>query len=219
MINWFKRRNKRATSYETNEDWTKALSNPAEDGAIQQLRVILIRSLKPALAKYVDRELEQFVEDVAQDALLKVLDNIESFRGDSKFTTWALKIAVREGLTELRRKRYQDISLEDLKHDHNDDEIFSVSIAASDSTSDPEHSAHESILMEKMKYLIDHELTDKQKTAIHALMVQGLPISVVAEFMQTNRNALYKLVHDARLKLKNRLEEEGINPEDMLDQM
>lgn len=219
MINWFKRRNKRAISYETNEDWTKALSNPTEDGAVQHLRTILVRSLKPALAKYVDRELEQFVEDVAQDALLKVLDNIESFRGDSKFTTWAMKIAVREGLTELRRKRYQDISIEDLKQDHSDGEIYSMSMAADDNTSDPERSAHESILMEKMKYMIDHELTDKQKTAINALMVQGLPISVVADLMQTNRNALYKLVHDARLKLKNRLEEEGINSEDMLDKM
>lgn len=219
MINWFKRRNKKAISYQTNEDWTLALSNPPEDSAVQKLREILIQGLKPALAKYVDRELDQFVEDAAQDSLLKILDNIESFRGDSKFTTWAMKIAVREGLTELRRKRYQDISLEDLKHDRSDSEIFSISIATDDNASDPERSAHESILMEKLSYLIEHELTDKQKTAINALMIQELPISVVADQMQTNRNALYKLVHDARLKLKLRLKEEGINPDNMLDQM
>lgn len=214
MINWFKRRKKKDNSYRSNEDWISELKNPPDNHAVQDLRDILIRGLKPALAKYVDRELEQFVEDVAQDGLLKILDNIDTFRGESKFTTWAMKIAVREGLTELRRKRYENISIEDLKPENNDSEIFSMTVA--DNQPEPDRKAHESQLMEKMMTIIDHELTVKQKTAIKALMVQGLPISVVAELMETNRNALYKLVHDARLKLKNRFEAEGIDPDKML---
>lgn len=217
MLNWFKRRRQKASSYETNEDWVKGLSSPVDNDAVQKLRTILIRSLKPALAKYVDRELDQFVEDVAQDALLKILDHVHTFRGDSKFTTWAIKIAVREGLTELRRKRYDDISIEDLKYNDNSSEVFSLEIAGQGP--DPNRMAHEKMLIAKVMNIIKHELTYKQKTAINALMIQGLPISVVSELMQTTRNALYKLVHDARLKLKHRLEEEGINPDEILSNM
>lgn len=217
MFDWFKRRNKGDSSYETNEDWVKALSPPADDKAVVKLRRILIRGLKPALHKYVDRELDQFVEDVAQDALIKILDNIHSFRGESKLTTWAMKIAVREGLTELRLKRYDDISINDLKPNDDSREVFSLSIEGNEPS--PERSAHESQLMEKIMKMINEELTDKQKKAIKAIMIEDLPISVVANQMDTNRNALYKLVHDARLKLKNRFELEGINPEEMLNEL
>jgi len=217
MFNWFKRRRNEDTSYETNEDWVKALSAPVDEKAVGLLRKKLIRGLKPALYKYVDRELDQFVEDVAQDALIKILDNIHSFRGESKLTTWAMKIAVREGLTELRLKKYDDISIEDLKPDDDSREVFSLSVASSEPS--PERSVHESQLMEKMMKIMNEELTEKQKKAIDALMIEGLPISVVAKQMDTNRNALYKLVHDARLKLKNRFELEGINPEHMLNDL
>jgi RNA polymerase sigma-70 factor (ECF subfamily) len=217
MLNWFKRRNKDKPSYETNEEWVEALKPPVDERAVKLLRRQLIRGLKPALHKYVDRELDQFVEDVAQDALLKVLDNIDSFRGDSKLLTWAMKIAVREGLTELRLKRYDDISMEDLKPDDNSREVFSLSVASSDIS--PDRSLHESQLVDKVMTIINEELTDKQKRAINALMIQGLPIPVVVKQMNTNRNALYKLVHDARLKIKNRLELDGIDPDEMLDKL
>lgn len=217
MINWFKRRRKETASYETNEEWIEALKPPPDEQAVKQLRQQLIRGLKPALHKYVDRELDQFVEDVAQDALLKVLDNIHSFRGESKLTTWAMKIAVREGLTELRLKRYNDISIEDLKPNDDSREVFSLTVASGDTS--PDRSLHESELVDKVMKIINTELTDKQKQAINALMIQGLPVPVVAKQMDTNRNALYKLVHDARLKIKNKLELEGINPDQMLDNL
>lgn len=217
MLNWLKRRFKGEPSYETNEEWIEALTPPADNRAVKLLREQLIRGLKPALNKYVDRELDQFVEDVAQDALLKVLDNIDSFRGESKLTTWAMKIAVREGLTELRLKRYDDISIEDLKPEDNSREVFSLSVASKDTS--PDRSLHESQLVDKVMQIINEELTDKQKQAINALMIQGLPVPVVAKQMDTNRNALYKLVHDARLKIKTKLEIEGIDPDEMLDKL
>lgn len=217
MLNWFKKRRKKNPSYETNEEWIEALQPPVDDEAVRQLRQQLIQGLKPALHKYVDRELDQFVEDVAQDALLKVLDNIDSFRGESKLTTWAMKIAVREGLTELRLKRYDDISIDDLKPDADSREVFSLSVASDDTS--PDRSLHESELVDKVMTIINEELTDKQKQAINALMVQGLPVPVVVKQMDTNRNALYKLVYDARSKIKNKLELEGIDPDEMLDKL
>jgi RNA polymerase sigma-70 factor (ECF subfamily) len=60
------------------------------------------------------------------------------------------------------------------------------------------------------------ELTDKQRQAMMAVSVKGMPIEEVARRMGTNRNALYKLMHDGRLRLKNRLAREGLTPEDVL---
>lgn len=209
-------RNKK-TSYDTNEKWVEALSPPVDEHAVEVLRKKLIQGLKPTLHKYVDRELNQFVEDIAQDALLKVLDNIDSFRGESKLLTWAMKIAVREGLTELRLKRYDDISIEDLKPDNESREVFSLSVA-SDNTA-PDQSLYESQLIDKVMQIINEELTDKQKQVINALMIQGLPVPVVVKQLDTNRNALYKLVYDARLKIKNKMELEGIDPGKMLKEL
>lgn len=219
MLDWFKRRQKEEISYETNEDWVKALSQPVDENAVDKLRKKLIRGLKPALHKYVDRELDQFVEDVAQDALLKILDNIDSFRGDSKLITWAMKIAVREGLTELRRKKYDDSSIEDFKYpnDEGRNELSSLTFAAN--LPEPDEATHEQLILQKVLKIINEDLTDKQKQAINALMIQGLSVSVVADQMDTNRNALYKLVHDARLKIKNKLEVEGIETDQLFDKM
>lgn len=219
MINWFKRRFKRDVSYDTNEEWIQALSEPVDENAVDQLRKKLIRGLKPALHKYVDRELDQFVEDVAQDALLKILDNIDSFRGDSKLITWAMKIAVREGLTELRRKKYDDSYIEDFKHPNDEGRNEFSSITFATDLPDPDEATHEQLVLQKVLNIINNDLTDKQKQAIKALMIQGLSVTVVAEKMNTNRNALYKLVHDARLKIKDQLELEGIDPKQIFNKM
>jgi len=219
MLNWFKKR-KNSGKTLSNDDWVEQLTPPPEDQAVAKLRIILIRGLKPALYKYVDRELDQFVEDTVQDALLKILDKVHTFRGESKFTTWAMKVAVREGLSELRRKKYNDISLNDLVANDDEsgrDEINQMSFT--DENPSPERETHERMILQKVQKMIDEELTDKQKTAINALMMHGIPIEVVAEQMGTNRNALYKLVHDARLKMKERLMAEGIDPDEMLNQL
>ncbi|MDX1639594.1 MAG: sigma-70 family RNA polymerase sigma factor [Balneolaceae bacterium] len=227
MLKWFKRKKQEkkkssGKSYYSNEEWVEHLSGTVDNAALQELRSILVRGLKPALSKYVDRELDQFVEDVTQDALLKILDNVDTFRGESKFVTWAMKIAVREGLTELRRKRWDDISIEDLKNPGNQEgeeggEVFSDTFAADEPS--PEHVTSQKLMLEKVHSIIDNILTDKQRRAITLLMIHGLPITVVAEQMDTNRNSLYKLVHDARKKIKNEFEVQGLDPEKILDEI
>jgi len=216
MLDWFKRRGKKEKSYSSNEEWTNALTPPPEERAIEQLRGYLLKGLKSALYKNVDRDLDQFVEDITQDSLLKILENVDSFRGESKFTTWAMKIAIREGYSELRKKRYQDISLEEYSS-YDPDEKDAVEIEEEQAA--PDEITHQSIMVQKIKKIMNEELTDKQRNVIEYLMIEQIPITIVAEKMGSNRNAIYKLVHDARVKLKNRLEIEGINPEEMLNKM
>jgi RNA polymerase sigma-70 factor, ECF subfamily len=83
----------------------------------------------------------------------------------------------------------------------------------------PDQVAHESMMVQKVMKIMKEELSDKQQKVIQHLMIDQIPMTVVADMMHTNRNAIYKLVHDARLKLKKRLELEGIVPEDILQEM
>ena len=71
-------------------------------------------------------------------------------------------------------------------------------------------------VMEMVQKMMEEELTPRQREVMMAVAVQGKPLSVVAEEVGSNRNALYKLMHDARLRLKQRLEREGASPTDLL---
>ena len=71
-------------------------------------------------------------------------------------------------------------------------------------------------MIEHLQSVISEELTDKQREVLVATRIHGMPLEEVARRMGTNRNALYKLLHDARKRLKSRLEEEGLSPEDIL---
>ena len=95
------------TSNRTNQQWLEALRGRDHDQALADLRAGLLRALRYALA---DRpEVSQTaLEDFAQEAILRILDNLDSFRGESRFTTWAQKIAGRVALSELRRLRWRD---------------------------------------------------------------------------------------------------------------
>lgn len=220
MLNWLKRRIQKKKSYRTNDEWLRLLVAPADDKALGELRQILVRGLRVSLYSYVDRELDQFVEDVAQDALLRILDKRDTFKGESAFVSWAMKIAIREGLSELRRKKWKDISLEDLSGSSDDGErnedTSHYMVAAS---ANPDQQAHESLILARVMEIINNELSDKQKTALNALMVQGISVTVVAERMGMSRNNLYKLVHDARLKLKKKMLENGMDAEEILKEL
>jgi RNA polymerase sigma-70 factor (ECF subfamily) len=195
----------------TNEEWLSDLRGAGRDQALANLRDFLVRGLGFALSNYpkVDKATR---EDFVQDALLKILDGLDTFRGESKFTTWAQKIAVNVAFTELRRSRWQNISLEDLTPKGTD----FIPDTLIDPSAGPERQAIQGQMLNAVRRLIAEELTDKQRTALVATRVHGMPIAEVARRMGSNRNALYKLLHDARQRLKKRMEAEGLSPQDVL---
>jgi RNA polymerase sigma-70 factor (ECF subfamily) len=196
----------------TNEEWLAALRGPEQAEALADLRAFLVRGLRYALANRSDVD-EQIREDFAQDALLKILNALDTFRGESRFTTWAQKIAVNVAFTELRRRRWQDTSLEAITEGMSLDFVPDMLI---DRSAGPDQQAVQSAFLETLRRLIATELTDKQRQALIAIRIQGMPLEEVASRMGTNRNALYKLLHDARQRLKKKLEEEGLSPQDVL---
>jgi RNA polymerase sigma-70 factor (ECF subfamily) len=202
----------------SNHEWLNALQSPGaeRERALAELRTLLVRGLNYALRGWrrtAGRDFEALAEDFCQEALLRILDNLDSFEGRSRFTTWAHKIAVRVALTELRRKRWQDVSLDKLVAE--DGAAFMMS---SDEAG-PEIEAERTDLLAWMKRIMMEELTEKQRRAIAAIAFGGMPLEEVARRMDTNRNALYKVIHDGRVRLKRRLAREGLNPQDVLDIM
>jgi RNA polymerase sigma-70 factor (ECF subfamily) len=194
----------------TNDQWLADLRGSEKDEALADLRALLVEGLKAALRGGTGAVVESSVEDFAQEALIKVLDNLDSFRGESRFTTWAHRICVRTAFAEMRRSRWRDVSLDEAILQHQ----ISPS-APADPLDDPERAVSQSTIMADFRRFIDEELTNKQRTALLAAL-GGMPLEAVADRMSTNRNALYKLLHDARKRLKRRMEAESLSPQDVL---
>jgi RNA polymerase sigma-70 factor, ECF subfamily len=194
----------------TNEQWLMELQEPDPDAALADLYDLLVRGLGAAIGGYRGG-VEANFGDFAQEALIKITGNLDSFRGESRFTTWAQKIAINVALTELKRRRWRDVSLQDL---------FARCEAADRGPADTqlttEQLALQNTVLQELRRIIDEELTDKQREAVVAVLLEGMPISEVARRMGTNQNALYKLLHDARKKLKRRMEAAGLSPQEVL---
>ena len=198
----------------SNEQWLAELRGPERDRALADLRAVLVRGLRVALRGRVRQGLNEAAEDFAQEALIKIMANLDTFRGESRFTTWAQKIAVMTASTELRRKRWRDVSLQEVLDRYGTDSGESDRLADEQPT--PEELTMRSTMAATVRRLVDEELTDKQREAIVAVMFEGMPQEEAARRMGTNRNALYKLMHDARTRLKKRMEAEGLSAQDVL---
>ncbi len=195
-----------------NEDlWVQRLKSDdsvERDAALAELRELIVRGLNSSLNNhYGSRSFN--AEDVAQDALLKIMNALDTFQGRSRFTTWAFSIATRVGISEYRRRHCRDISLDGITAG----DSLKFEFAEIKSTQVGQAMDQQSILI-KLQELIDSELTEKQRLAIRGLL-EGLPVEEMASRLKSNRNAIYKLVHDARLKLRHGLEKSGIVAEDI----
>ncbi|HEX6270585.1 MAG TPA: RNA polymerase sigma factor [Anaerolineales bacterium] len=202
-----------------NDTWLRDLhaGGAQREAALADLRALLLRALPQGVSRWLspqNPEFESFIEDTAQETLLRTLAGLGTFEGRSQFTTWVYKISVRVALNELRRRRWRDVSLEGLMGDEADDSA-PHQFAASEPG--PEAIVERADILQRIQDIIAEELTERQRAAMHAINMQGVPLGEVARRMGTNRNALYKLLHDARLRLKHRLEREGLPPKELLE--
>ena len=207
-----------------NEQWIGALrdGSGAQTEALQELRARLQRSIffylsqdRSDLSGLAAQELAQMAEDLAQDATLRVMDNLHKFRGESRFTTWATKIAIRLAISDLRRARYKDFSLDQLTADG--DMLPGRAHLTSSPAPTPERAAERDDVLQKIELALREALTERQYQALVAVALKGVPMDVLAQRMGSNRNALYKLIHDARRKLKAHLEEQGMSTDYMMN--
>jgi RNA polymerase sigma-70 factor (ECF subfamily) len=202
----------------TNEQWLTELAEPgpAREAALVDLHQILLSGLRRGLLGQINTNAPEFetqAEDFVQEAALKILDKLDTFAGRSQFTTWAHKIAVSVALTELRRKRWQDKSLDGMLNTEEGD--YTPKFIA-DKAPQPEKAAEQAEMLAHVQRLINEGLTEKQRMAMETAVIQGKSTNEVAEIMDMKPNAVYKLLHDARLRLKKELESEGLSTVDVI---
>lgn len=193
------------------DDWTRDLASEdasLRDDALRDLRDMLLRGLSKSLSKS-GRVDEAFLEDIVQDASLKILAKLSEFEGRSRFRTWAVTIAVRAAVSKIRKRDWQNVSLETVASNAE----FNPQIAVDTSETVVQTNSRLEILS-KLKQLIDSELTEKQWTALTAEL-GGMPLPMIAEKLGSNTNSLYKLLHDARKKLRHGLEAAGYTIDDV----
>ena len=188
----------------SNDEWLRLVadSGPSGDAARAELRAFLVVGLVRVLRRRgVGGDL---CEDLAQDALLRIRERLGRFRGESRFTTWALAVAVRVAFDELRHRRWKDVSLDVMADDGGMPVAFEAVSEAS-----PERALARERVLAALSRVIDGELTPRQKGVLLAEL-EGVPHTVLAARLGMERNALYKLSHDARRRVRARLEAAGV---------
>lgn len=190
------------------DNWVERLRSEGEEknAALEELRTVLVRGLTAAIRARYDNRIQ--ADDIVQDALVKILDKLDTFEGRSKFTTWAMTIATRMAISTMRRRHFKDVSMSALTK-----ESLKFEPSASSETPAEDLDEKDKILI-KLRELIDSSLTPKQRDAVHSLL-NGMPVEVFAEKTGSNRNAVYKLIHDARTKLRRGFEQAGYQAEDI----
>ena len=194
---------------ERSPDWVRDLGGdgPAREAAVAALHDLLLRAARfevarrrQALPQLGGAELDDLAQEAAADAALSVLRRLGDFRGESRFTTWAYKFALLEAGVKVRRRAWQgrELPLEP------------------ESWSQFEHPAPTPEAQAERKQLLQAiqegiaSLSPHQRQVLVALALNGVPIDVLAERLGSNRNALYKSLHDARRNLRAHLEAQGL---------
>ncbi|HEB29354.1 MAG TPA: sigma-70 family RNA polymerase sigma factor [Spirochaetes bacterium] len=198
----------------TNDQWVSELaeSSPKFNLALEDLRFLLLKGLSAGLRKWrgVNKEI---LEDAAQEALVKIISRLDTFRGNCRFTTWALKIGVNTALSELRHRRWSDVSLDELTESKG---MGFMTESMSSRSYSPEKQTIQNMIMDTLKRLMETELTERQRKAMIAVRFHGMPLAEVARQMGSNQNSLYKLLHDARLRLKNAMSKENLSANEVI---
>jgi RNA polymerase sigma-70 factor, ECF subfamily len=191
--------------------WVAALraNGPRHDRAVADLHELLLRAARFEIARrrrsfphLRGDDFDDLAVQSADDALMALLRKIDDYRGDSRFTTWAYKFALLEAAVNVRRRAWQgrEIPLEPETW-----ELFGGAEGSS-----PAAAAEQGELLGELGTAIAERLTPHQREVLVAITLNGVPIDVLSDRLNTTRGALYKTLHDARQKLRTHLVDRGM---------
>ena len=193
--------------------WVEALSGtgPRHEEAVARLHRLLVRAARFELARRrhalgdgSSAEIDDLATQAAADALMAIKRKLGTYRGESRFTTWAYKFALFEAAVKVRKRAWRE---RELPLDEDGWALLADRGAA------PDADAETSELIDALRRAIADELTPHQREVLIAVALNDVPIDVLADRLSTTRGALYKTLHDARAKLRARLAAEGHMPE------
>ncbi len=191
-------------------DWLRRLS--AGDAALRQEaeRELHARLVRIALAEVNRRsgstpvsgpELTDVAHQAAGDAMLAIVAKLAGFRGESRFTTWAYRFVILEVSSKLGRHYWRNppVTLDAGQWERLPDRLGS----------DPARHAESAGLLAKVRRVIDDELTAHQRRVFTAIVVDEIPLDALAAKLGLKRNAIYKVIFDARRKIRAALVANG----------
>ena len=186
--------------------WVRALggTGPEHRAAVERLHALLLRAARFEVARRRPAvgEADDYAMEAANDALVAIMKKLHTYRGDSRFTTWAYKFAVLEAAAKLRKRPWhgREVPLE----------ADGWAQLRDDGRSSPTAQAETSELIHAVRNAIAEVLTPHQRAVLVAITLNDVPIDVLAERRGTTRGALYKTLHDARHKLRAELAKDGL---------
>jgi RNA polymerase sigma-70 factor (ECF subfamily) len=192
------------------QEWHDALVSAGRrrEDAVARLHALLLRAAhfelrrrSAAMSDVPYAELEDLATQAADDAVVSILAKLHTFRGDSRFTTWAYKFVLLETAVRLRRRAWQGREL------RLDDDAWP---AVADRGPTAQRVVEEAELLEAIRLAVRTALTPHQREVFAALALNEVPIDVLAGRLGTTRGALYKTLHDARRRLRVALATEGL---------
>lgn len=189
------------------ETWVSDLAStgPAADAALRRLHATVLRAtrhqvwrLRGMLPGAGPTDLEDLAQQSADDAVIAVLRKLPTWQQRSRFSTWVYKFGILQAGVAVRRQawRHREVHLPD-------------TTVVPDQGASPPALAEAAQLVRAVHDAIDRELTPHQRRVALALIVEEVPIDVLADRLGTSRNALYKTLHDARVRLRAALVESG----------
>ena len=191
--------------------WLRALSSSGSEreDAAERLHALLLRAARFELARRLGHvrpsgdgsQQDDLAVHAANDALVAIMRKLHTYRGDSRFTTWAFKFALVEAAAAVRKHQWRgrEIALD----------ADGWERLLDDRRASPNVQAETFELIGAVRDAIAEVLTDHQRAVLIALALNDVPIDVLAERRATTRGALYKTLHDARRKLRTHLAEDG----------
>src|SRR5215211_5525061 len=187
-------------------DWLRALSGAGSmrEAAAARLHALLLRAARFEVGRLGGArsgEFDDLATQAADDALMAVMRKLHTYRGDSRFTTWAYKFALLEAAVKVRKRVW---------HGHEVPLEADGWAQLADGRSSPDADAESSELIAAVCDGIAETLTPHQRDVLVALTLNDVPVDVLADRLGTTRGALYKTLHDARRKLRARLSEYGL---------
>ncbi|WP_262414213.1 RNA polymerase sigma factor [Actinacidiphila acidipaludis] len=190
--------------------WVAALSDTRGrryEEACERLHAVLLRIARSELrrrgsdTRITGPELDDLAHQAAADALLAITRKLADFRGESRFTTWAYRFVILEVSAKTGRHFWrrptETLGAEDW--DRLPDRLGL----------DPARETQWRDLVRALREAVDEVLTPHQRQVFLAVVVDGVPLDALVTQWNTNRNAVYKTVFDARRKLRAHLVAHG----------
>jgi RNA polymerase sigma-70 factor (ECF subfamily) len=194
---------------ELSAQWLADLQAPGAAGATgrRRLHELLLRAARGEVSRRAGQlrvsgpELDDIAHQAAADAMLAILGKLGTFRGESRFTTWAYKFVMFEVSTKIGRHFWQRPGV---AMDAEDWDRLPAAFGFG-----PAEQAQWRELIDAVRHAVDQDLTERQRRVFVAIVLNGIPLDTLVIEWGTNRNAIYKTLFDARGKLRAALAAKG----------